>query len=161
MCYIRQICIAAGSLHAATPDLRESCPFPYARRRGWGPPAIPTTGEQEVGADDFHHIFHQFQHWWGTDKPCHLRGKGADSPASAGGPQRGGQGVPLPLLAPELPTYHLPLGFGVIMPRSSTGSFLEQSTKNSMALSNLTEVRFVKFFIFCLFFLGEQDMQIV
>lgn len=34
------------------------------------------------------------------------------------------------------------LGFGVIMPSASSGSFLEQSTTNSASLSNLTEVGF-------------------
>lgn len=72
------------------------------------------------------------------------------STAFCWGMQRAGKGVPFPLLAPELPPTAVlkSLRFCVVMPWTSSGIFLQQSTENSAALSNLTEIAFLKYLIF-------------
>lgn len=69
------------------------------------------------------------------------------------------RGSHCPLLSFPPTTVQKLLGFEVIVPWTSIGSFLEQSTNNSAALPNLTGVGFQVFSIFCLFSLWAQDVQ--
>lgn len=62
------------------------------------------------------------------------------------------RGSRCPLLSFPPTTVLKSLGFEVIMPWTSIGSFLEQSTNNSAVLPHLAKVGFQFFSIFCLFF---------
>lgn len=140
MFYTLQICIAAPTEKLKQPQISVSDHSP-----------IPGDGDkipqQGMGAEFFHHVPHTFPHlhWQERANPGPAVGRALISQHSLWlRMQRAGEGVPLPLLAPELPPAAVPksLRFCGVVPWTSSGPFLEQSTENSAGLSNSTEVAF-------------------